>query len=131
MAQKITTFLMFEGVAEQAMLFYVSLFNDSEVRNIERYETDDPDTEGPVKVAQFTLCGHEMTCSDSPVKHDFTFTPSISLFVDCNTEEELDEAFNRLSDGGSVLMPPDNYGFSKKFAWVNDRYGVSWQLNLA
>ena len=60
----------------------------------------------------------------------FTFTPSVSLFVDCADEEEFDRAFGTLSEGGSVLMPPDNYGFSTKFVWLNDRFGVSWQLNL-
>jgi len=67
---------------------------------------------------------------DSPVKHPFSFTPSISIFVECENEAELDEAFQQLSTGGQVLMPPGNYGFSTKFGWVNDRFGVSWQLNL-
>ncbi|MBT5874623.1 MAG: VOC family protein, partial [Candidatus Latescibacteria bacterium] len=58
------------------------------------------------------------------------FTPAISFFVECESESELDGAFKSLSDAGSVLMPPDNYGFSTKFTWVNDRFGVSWQLNL-
>ena len=65
------------------------------------------------------------------MKHDFTFTPSISMFVDCDNNIELEDVFNQLSSGGKVLMPLDNYGFSKKFGWVNDRFGVSWQLNLA
>jgi predicted 3-demethylubiquinone-9 3-methyltransferase (glyoxalase superfamily) len=81
-------------------------------------------------VASFTLSGQDFLCIDSPVKHAFTFTPSISLFVDCESADELDEAFRRLSAGGGVLMPINNYGFSKRFGWVNDRFGVSWQLNL-
>ncbi len=60
----------------------------------------------------------------------FAFTPSVSLFVGCESEVELHAAFARLSAGGEVMMPPDNYGFSAKFARVNDRFGVSWQLNL-
>jgi predicted 3-demethylubiquinone-9 3-methyltransferase (glyoxalase superfamily) len=64
------------------------------------------------------------------VHHPFTFTPAMSLFVDCESEAELDAAFGTLSAGGQVLMPPSNYGFSAKFAWVSDRFGVSWQLNL-
>ena len=60
----------------------------------------------------------------------FTFTPAISLFVECEDEAELDTAFARLSDGGAALMPPGDYGFSRKFAWLADRFGVSWQLNL-
>lgn len=77
-----------------------------------------------------TLRGYSLICIDSPVKHDFGFTPSISLFVDCEDESELDEAFRQLSAGGEVFMPLDNYGFSAKFGWVGDRFGVSWQLNL-
>ena len=55
----------------------------------------------------------------------------MSLFVECETEAELDNAFEALAAGGAVLMPINNYGFSRKFGWVNDRFGVSWQLNLA
>jgi len=81
-------------------------------------------------VADFTLANHHMKCIDSPAKHAFTFTPSISIFVECNDEAELESAFKALSEDGAVLMPLDNYGFSKKFGWTNDRFGVSWQLNL-
>jgi predicted 3-demethylubiquinone-9 3-methyltransferase (glyoxalase superfamily) len=70
-------------------------------------------------------------CIDSPVKHPFSFTPSMSLFVDCESEAELEAVFVQHSTGGSVLMPLDNYGFSTRFGWVNDRFGESWQLNLA
>jgi predicted 3-demethylubiquinone-9 3-methyltransferase (glyoxalase superfamily) len=100
MARAVATLPMFDGVAEEAMTFYVSLFSGSEI------------------------------CFDSPVKHDFTFTPSISIFVDCENDAELDQAFTQLSKGGAVLMPLDNYGFSTRFGWVKDRFGVSWQLNL-
>ncbi|MBT5874716.1 MAG: VOC family protein [Candidatus Latescibacteria bacterium] len=130
MARTITPFLMFEGAAEEAMNFYVSLFNDSEVVNIVRYGPDAPGTEGSVMVADFTVAGQDIRCIDSPTGHDFGFTPAISFFVECESESELDGAFKSLSDAGSVLMPPDNYGFSTKFTWVNDRFGVSWQLNL-
>jgi predicted 3-demethylubiquinone-9 3-methyltransferase (glyoxalase superfamily) len=120
---------MFEGVAEAAMNFYVTLFPDSEIGRIERYGPGEMGAEGSVKRADFTVAGQRVICIDSPIKHAFTFTPSFSLFVECESEAELDAAFARLSDGGSVLMPPGNYGFSTKFAWVNDRFGVSWQLN--
>ena len=69
-------------------------------------------------------------CTDSPPVHDFTFTPSFSIFVDVASAEELDRLFAGLSEGGAVLMPLDEYGFSRRFGWVNDRFGVSWQLNL-
>ena len=67
---------------------------------------------------------------DSPVKHDFTFTAAISIFVDCESEAELKSAFEKLSKDGKVFMELGDYGFSNQFAWVADRFGVSWQLNL-
>jgi predicted 3-demethylubiquinone-9 3-methyltransferase (glyoxalase superfamily) len=70
-------------------------------------------------------------CIDSPIKHEFTFTPSTSLFVECESDAEIEEVFSRLSSGGNVLMPLGNYGFSTKFGWVKDRFGPSWQLNLS
>ena len=130
MARAVATFLMFDGVAEEAMNFYVSLFKGSAITRIERYGRGEQGAEGSVKRADISLGGHNLICFDSPVKHNFTFTPAISIFVDCENEAELDEAFNQLSAGGEVLMPLDNYGFSTKFGWVNDRFGVSWQLNL-
>ncbi len=131
MARDVTTHLMFDGVAEEAMNLYVSLFGDSEIRQIERYGPGEPGAEGTVKLASFSLAGRDFLCIDSPVKHGFTFTPAMSLFVQCESEAELESAFKRLSDGGSVLMPVANYGFSTKFGWLTDRFGVSWQLNLA
>jgi predicted 3-demethylubiquinone-9 3-methyltransferase (glyoxalase superfamily) len=129
-ARSVATFLMFEGVAEKAMNFYVSLFRGSEIKRIERYGPGELGAEGTVKRADFKLAGHDLICIDSPAKHNFTFTPSVSLFVECESEAELVEAFQQLSAGGQVLMPLDNYGFSTKFGWVNDRFGVSWQVNL-
>jgi len=130
MARKISPFLMFEGQAEDAMRFYVSLFPGSEVIRLERYGPGEPGAEGSVKRADFVLAGQAVICIDSPVKHAFTFTPSMSLFAECGNEAEFDSTFAQLSEKGAVLMPSANYGFSSKFGWVNDRYGVSWQLNL-
>ena len=131
MARKVTTHLMFEGAAEEAITFYTSLFGDSEITQVERYGPGEQGKEGTVKLASFTLAGRDFLCIDSPVEHRFTFTPAMSLFVDCESEAELDAAFDRLSDGGKVLMPVGNYGFSSRFGWLSDRFGVSWQLNLA
>ena len=130
MAKSVTPFLMFEGSAEEAANLYVSLFRDSSIRTIERYGPGEGGPEGSVKQCHLTVAGLPLRCFDSPIKHAFTFTPSTSLFVDCESEAELDAAFGKLAAGGTVLMPPGNYGFSSKFAWVSDRFGVSWQLNL-
>ena len=130
MANKVTPFLMFEGLAEEAMRFYVALFRGSKIEQVVRYGTGEQGAEGSIKRADFILGGQSIICIDSPVKHNFTFTPSISLFVSCENEEELDRLFDQLSNGGEVMMPPGDYGFSKKFCWLGDRFGVSWQLNL-
>jgi predicted 3-demethylubiquinone-9 3-methyltransferase (glyoxalase superfamily) len=130
-ATKVSTFLMFQdGKAQQAMSFYASVFAGSHVVSIERYGPGQPGPEGTVKVAQFDLNGHRLMFSDSFVKHAFTFTPSVSLFVDFASAEELDAAFTKLAEGGQIFMPLDNYGFSRRFGWCSDRFGVSWQLNL-
>lgn len=131
MPRSITPFLMFEGIAEKAMEFYTSLFPNSAITKIERYGPMGPGAEGSVKLATFTLSGREYHCIDSPMKHGFTFTPSFSLFVECTSEAELDSAYASLAAEGKILMPPGNYGFSDKFTWINDRFGVSWQLNYA
>ena len=124
-------FLMFQGDnAEEAMQFYVSLFADGEIEEIQRYGAEGPGAEGSVKQARFRFAGQSVMCIDSPVKHEFDFTPSHSFFVDCDTEAEIEGLISALGVGGTMLMPPGDYGFSRKFAWLNDRFGVSWQLNL-
>ena len=126
----VTPFLMFEGQAEQAMTFYVSLFDDGKVIDIVRYGPEGPGAEGSVMKASFSLAGQTVICIDSAMKHDFGFTPSFSLFVTCESEEQIRKLASALAEGGAELMPLDNYGFSRQFAWVNDRFGVSWQLIL-
>ncbi|WP_220348607.1 VOC family protein [Alkalilimnicola ehrlichii] len=82
-------------------------------------------------MARFSINGTEFMALDSHLGHKFNFTPSMSLYVECESASEIEEAFRALADGGAELMPLDNYGFSHKFGWLNDRYGVSWQLNLS
>lgn len=131
MTPAIRTFLMFEGRAEEAMSFYVALLGgDSRIDDVARYGAEGPGAAGSVMKASFTLRGQSYLCIDSPVKHAFTFTPSISLFVDCTDETEIDRLFAGLSEGGKVLMPLDAYPFARKFGWAADRFGVSWQLIL-
>jgi predicted 3-demethylubiquinone-9 3-methyltransferase (glyoxalase superfamily) len=83
-----------------------------------------------VQIARISFAGHRLIVIDSPIPHEFDFSPSVSLFVEFQDEENLDAAFERLAEDGKVLMPLDDYGFSKRFGWLKDRYGVSWQLNL-
>lgn len=131
MSDKVRPFLMFEGKAEEAMNAYVALLPDSEIVQIERYGPQGPGPEGSVVRALFRLAGQEVYCIDSHVHHAFTFTPAFSFFVECETEAELERCFSTLMEGGQALMPLDNYGFSRRFGWLNDRFGVSWQFNLA
>jgi predicted 3-demethylubiquinone-9 3-methyltransferase (glyoxalase superfamily) len=128
--QKVTTFLMFTGQAEAAMKLYTSLFKQSEILHITRYGVNEVGAEGTVQHATFTLNGQGFMCIDSYVQHEFTFTPSMSLYVRCTTEEEIDRVFATLAQGGQILMPLDRYPFSQKFGWLSDKFGVSWQLSL-
>ncbi len=112
------------------MNFYASLFPGSEVSDIVRYGPGQAGPEGSIVKASLTVGGQTLLCSDSFVKHDFTFTPAISFFVVCESEEEIRRLSAALSEQGKTFMPLGNYGFSRQFAWVSDRYGVSWQLNL-
>ena len=129
---KVTPFLMFQdGKAEEAMNYYTSLIKDSKITNIIRYgANEEAGDEGTVMQASFTLKGQDFMCIDSNIAHQFSFTPSFSIFVTCDTEEEIDNLYQKLVEDRQALMPLGNYGFSKKFGWLNDRYGVSWQLNL-
>jgi predicted 3-demethylubiquinone-9 3-methyltransferase (glyoxalase superfamily) len=123
---------MFQGGSAQAALdLYFATFPDSGMVRVDRYGQGEPGPVGTIKVAVFTLCGREFMCSDSPVPHNFSFTPSSSTFVEFDSVSELERVFGILSEGGQILMPLDDYGFSPRFGWVNDRFGVSWQLNLA
>ncbi len=119
-------FLMFEGAARQAMEFYVSLFDDGQVLSV----TPREDPSRGIQLAVFRVAGQQVMCSDSDVSQAFSFTPSLSLFVTCTDEEEIARLHKALVDGGTDLMPLSHYGFSTRFAWLNDRFGVSWQLNL-
>jgi predicted 3-demethylubiquinone-9 3-methyltransferase (glyoxalase superfamily) len=123
---------MFQGGnAQRALDLYFATFPDSRMVRVERYGSGDAGPAGTIKVAVFTLCGREFMCSDSPIKHDFSFTPASSTFVDFESIADLERTFRILSEGGHVLMPLENYGFSRRFGWLNDRFGVSWQLNVA
>src|SRR4051812_26822400 len=111
-------FLMFQGVqAEEAMRFYVSLFPDGEILEIARYGPGQPGPEGSVVRAAFRVAGQAVMCTDSFVKHDFTFTPAVSLFVECESEEQLRRLAEKLSENGRTFMPLGNYGFSRLFTW--------------
>jgi predicted 3-demethylubiquinone-9 3-methyltransferase (glyoxalase superfamily) len=113
------------------MNFYTSLFEKSKILSLTRYGPNEAGAEGTVMHATFALNGQDFMAIDSNVRHEFTFTPAVSLYVNCGTEAEIDRLFEKLSLAGQVLMPLSSYPFSEKFAWIADKFGVSWQLNLA
>lgn len=129
---RVATMLMFLGQAEEAIRFYTELFPDSSIEMIEHYGPSYPHgPEGQVVHARFTLAGTPMLAMDSAVPQDFTFTPSTSFFVECDAEAEVDRLYAALAEGGSVMMALQAYPFAKKYAWVKDRFGVSWQVMTA
>jgi len=114
--QKITPFLWFDDRAEEAVNFYTSIFKNSKVRSISRYGEDVPGPKGKVITASFQLAGQEfMALNGGPT---FTFSPAISFFVNCETQAEVDEFWERLSEGGE----------KGQCGWLKDKFGVSWQI---
>ena len=120
--QKFTPSLMFteaqKGRAEEAIHFYTSIFEPSSVVGILRYGASDGDVEGTVKHAQFNLGGNVFMSMDSSLSHGFSFNEGISLVVECDTQEEIDFYWNRLTEGGA----------ESQCGWLKDKYGVSWQI---
>ncbi|MFD0976011.1 VOC family protein [Salinimicrobium gaetbulicola] len=134
MSSKIQTFLLFtgenHGKAEEAVNFYTTLFDDSEISDIQKYGPNDPEPEGSVKQAHFSLNGQNFIAKDSHLKHNFDFTPAISFFIESDSQNDIEVAFRKLAKDGVVFMPLETYPFSPMFGWVQDKYGISWQLNL-
>ncbi|MCJ9672083.1 MULTISPECIES: VOC family protein [unclassified Neorhizobium] len=129
--KSVRPFLMFQGgTCEEAITFYTSVLPAGRINDIRRYGPGEAGPEGSVFRATFEVAGQQVVCIDSPVKHVFDFTPSFSFFVECGAKEELTRLAEALSEGGMFLMPTDNYGFSRKFCWLQDRFGISWQLNF-
>ncbi len=132
MSQKITPFLWFDGQAESAAKLYASLFRDSRIGAISRYGKDGFEhhrqPEGSAMVVDLELAGYRMSfLNGGPA---FKLTPAISFFVQFETEDEVNALWTALSEGGSVMMPLDAYPWSRRYGWLSDRFGVSWQIAL-
>ena len=139
---EISTFLTFVGKqcgkAEEAINFYTSLFPNSEIKSIIRYnEGEAGGTPELIKYGVFSLNGTNYMVSESNFNHAWSFSPGVSLFVKCNSESEIQNLFDGLSaNGGQIMIPLDkyedgDYGFGKKFGWCADKYGISWQFLLS
>jgi len=113
--QKITPFLWFDDKAEEAANFYTSIFKNSKIVSVSRYGEAGPRPEGMAMTVTFQLHGQEFTALNGGP--EFTFSPAISFFVNCETQEEVDELWEKLSEGGEG-----------ECGWLKDKYGVSWQI---
>ena len=123
--------LWFDNNAEEAARFYTSVFPDSEIGDIVKYGKEGFEIhkrpEGSVMVIEFSLSDEKFVAiNGGPI---FTFNPSISYFVVCETMEETDRIWNKLSEGGKALMPYQKYDWSEKYGWVSDKFGLSWQVS--
>jgi predicted 3-demethylubiquinone-9 3-methyltransferase (glyoxalase superfamily) len=114
--QKITPFLWFDNKAEEAVNFYTSIFKNSKIESIARYAEGAPGPKGTVMSVTFLIEGQEfMALNGGPI---FNFSPAISFFVNCGTQEEVDVLWEKLSEGGE----------KQQCAWLKDKYGISWQI---
>ncbi len=129
MVQKVTPFLMFEGEAEAAMTLYAATVPNTKIIELERNGAGGPAKEGSVYRGLLSIAGQEVRFFDSPTPHAFKLTPSFSFFVDCDSEAEVKRLADALGDRGQVYMPLGAYPFAKAFAWVGDKFGVSWQIS--
>ena len=114
--QKIIPFLWFDGKAEEAMNFYVSIFKNAKVLSVNRYGEEGQGPKGTVMSAKFQLDGQEFFALNGGPQ--FSFTPAISFFVDCETQPEVDELWEKLSKGGE----------KQRCGWLTDKFGLSWQI---
>ena len=114
--------------ASEAIALYTSLFDDGAVVLERRRPDDAPQGAGTVELAEVVVAGLHLRFSDSYVEHAWDFTPAVALWVTCTSEAEQRRLVDGLAEGGQTFMPLDDYGFGP-FAWVQDRFGVSWQLN--
>ena len=126
----VATYLLFQGDAEEALHFYQKVFRDTELTAIHHYPQSSGEIAGKLLPSRLRIGDHQLMLADSPNPHEFTFTPSTSIYINFETEDELIEAHDMLADGADILMPLDDYGFSVMYAWIQDKFGVCWQLNL-
>ena len=130
--QKITPFLWFDNQAEEAVNFYITTFRNSEIKTTNRYNSDGARASGmpenSVMTMAFQIEGQDFVAiNGGPI---FQITPTISFFVNCETIQEIDRLWGILSKNGTVMMELDNYPFAEKYGWIQDKFGVSWQLIL-
>ena len=120
-------FITIEKRAQEALDFYSSIFPSFSLISLNHHAEPHQEL---VMLAIFSIKGQEIMISDSFVSHDWHITPGISFFIDLVDEENLDALSKSLEEQGKIHMPADDYGFSRRFTWVEDKFGVNWQLNV-
>ncbi|MCH8658278.1 VOC family protein [Staphylococcus lugdunensis] len=125
---KITTFLMYNNQAEEAINLYTSLFDDNEIITMVKYDEDGPGEPGTVQHSIFTLNGQVFMAIDANSGQELPMNPAISLYVTVKDNAEMERLYNGLKKEGAILMPKTEMPPYKQFAWVQDKYGVSFQL---
>jgi len=141
-AQKLSIFLMFHGNAEEAMNFYTSVFENAEVVHVIRARAEDTGwAPGILQYGIFKIAGQQVICMNVPPPgsrpynvapwHEFKFNPAITIYVERDSKEDFDKLYEALTEGGEIYLPAQSYDFSPMFAWVNDRYGISWRISLS
>ena len=116
MEKKITPFLWFDGKAEEAANFYVSVFENAKINSVSRYGEDSPGAAGTVMTVSFELDGLEFVALNGGP--EYTFTPAVSFSIDCKTQAEVDHFWDRLTEGGKPIQ----------CGWLQDKFGLSWQV---
>ena len=120
-------FITIEQRAQEALDFYSATFPSFVLHSLQHHA----EPHGAlIMLATFSIRGQELMISDSPIKHEWGITPGVSFFLDIEEEATLLSLVKQISAKGKVMMPPGNYGFSKQFAWVEDQFGINWQLNV-
>ena len=121
-------FITMQGQAKDALDFYQAVFTSFEMISLQHHSEPH---ENLIMLAVFSVDEQEIMISDSFITHDWEINPGISFFIDLDQEEELHKIAEQLGTNGNFHMPPGDYGFSELFAWVEDQFGVNWQLNIA
>ena len=127
---KITTFLMFNGQAEEAINLYVDAFEDAEILAMVKYEEDDKEPTGAVQHAIFRLKDQVFMAIDNMNGVDVDMNPAMSLYVTVDSPLEMERLFSKLKSGGAILMPKTEMPPFREFTWIVDRFGVNFQLAL-
>lgn len=128
--KSILPFLTFGGNAMEALAFYKDIFYDMEVKYMQEYGAETPELSGKVMQAVISIHNQQLMISDSQTPKEFNFTPSMSFYIECEDLNEIEWYYRKLKKNGAILMPLDEYATGRQLAFVQDQFGLSWQLNF-